>query len=160
MAFFPNDVLFGITLLSKGCPQKDVFYFKQQLCYFYSMIKSFRDKDLQLFVGNILRLGVIISMAIVAIGLSLYLIQHGHTANDYSIFVAGDFSFNQFFQDLFHGKSEAIIGLGVICLIFTPIMRVLFAIIGFWLEGDRRYTVISIIILVIIIISMLLGAVE
>lgn len=124
------------------------------------MLKSFRDKDLQLFVGNILRLGVIISMAIVVIGLTLYLIQNGKTANDYSVFATGNLSFSHFFRDLFHGKSEAIIGLGVICLIFTPILRVIFAIIGFWLEGDRRYTIISIIILAIIIISMLLGAVE
>jgi uncharacterized membrane protein len=99
-------------------------------------------------------------MAIVVIGLALYLVQHGQTENDYSVFSAGDFSFNHFFRDLLHGKSEAIIGLGVICLIFTPIMRVIFAIIGFWLEGDRRYTIISAIVLAIIIISMLLGAVE
>lgn len=124
------------------------------------MIRSFRDRDLQFFVGNILRLGVIISMAIVLIGLALYLVRHGSTINDYRVFVAANFSFNHFFRDLLSGKSEAIIGLGIICLIFTPILRVIFAIIGFWLEGDRRYTIISVTVLAIIMISMLLGAVE
>ncbi|MGZ3944267.1 MAG: DUF1634 domain-containing protein [Mucilaginibacter sp.] len=42
-------------------------------------------------------------------------------------------------------------------LIATPILRVVFAAIGFILEKDHLYTLISLIVLLVIIISMITG---
>jgi len=98
-------------------------------------------------------------MSVVVIGLVLYLVQHGKAATDYDTFQKTAFDFSAFLNGLTHGSSEAIIALGVICLIATPVMRVVFAIIGFWLEQDYLYTAIALLVLIIIISSMLLGAV-
>ncbi|WP_118973692.1 DUF1634 domain-containing protein [Taibaiella koreensis] len=121
-------------------------------------MKSFQDKDLQSFIGNLLRLGVMIAMAIVVAGLLLYLFQHGRDIADYSTFDEhGIFRPAVFWQALRHGDSKAIMELGVIALIATPIARVLFTMIGFWLEKDRRYTLIALVVLCIIAYSLFFG---
>lgn len=124
-------------------------------------MKTFRDKDLQALIGNLLRIGVIVAMTIVVAGLILYLFEHGRETVHYETFTNdGMFRFNKFFSDLGSGRSSAIIELGVMVLIATPIARVLFTMIGFWLEKDRLYTFIALLVLCIIVISMMLGAVH
>lgn len=122
-------------------------------------MKPFLEKDLQSLIGNLLRIGVIIAMTIVIAGTFLFLWQHGKETADYSQFNEQDvFSFPGFFHQLMNGESTAIVDLGVMVLIATPVARVLFTMIGFWLEKDRLYTVIAFIVLCIIIFSMLSGA--
>ncbi len=121
-------------------------------------MKSFQDKDLQSFVGNLLRWGVLIAMGIVIIGLVLYLFQYGRSVADYSTFDAeGTFQLRRFYTALKAGDSKAIMELGVIALIATPIARVLFTMIGFWLEKDRLYTFIAFLVLCIIAYSLFFG---
>jgi uncharacterized membrane protein len=47
---------------------------------------NFKDKDMQTVIGWVLRLGVIISMLIVAFGGTIYLYRHGNSIADYSVF--------------------------------------------------------------------------
>lgn len=124
----------------------------------FATMKSFQDKDLQSFVGNLLRWGVLIAMGIVVVGLVFYLFQYGSTTADYSTFDAtATFRFNQFYAALKAGDSKAIMELGVIALIATPIARVLFTMIGFMLEKDRLYTFIAFLVLCIIAYSLFFG---
>ncbi|WP_118952487.1 DUF1634 domain-containing protein [Taibaiella helva] len=121
-------------------------------------MKSFQDKDLQSFIGNLLRLGVIIAMTIVIAGLLMYLFQYGGQTAGYSVFdERAVFRLPVFWQALRHGDSKAIMELGVMALIATPIARVLFTMIGFWLEKDRLYTVIAFLVLCIIAYSLFFG---
>jgi len=121
-------------------------------------MKSFQDKDLQSFIGNLLRIGVLVAMSIVVIGTVLYMFQYGQETIHYSSFTPDNvFSLSDFFQRLIHGNSSAIMELGVIVLIFIPIARVLFTMIGFWLEKDRMYTLIAFIVLCIIAYSLFFG---
>lgn len=122
--------------------------------------ESFEDKDLQRFLGNLLRYGVLISLGVVLVGLLLYLFQSGKDTVAFATFSKQDFPFMTFFKGLFHGDSWAIMALGVMLLILTPVMRVVFAIIGFHWERDRLYTMVSCIVLLIIILSSILGAVS
>ena len=46
--------------------------------------------------------------------------------------------------------SEGIIQFGLLLLILTPVARVAMAIVGFSLERDRLYTVVSLIVLLIL----------
>ena len=114
---------------------------------------------MQYLLGNILRIGVIISMAIVALGLLLLLIHHGWSSASFGQFNADQlFSFSDFFTRLKAGRSAGIIELGVLCLIATPVLRVIFAIIGFSKEKDGMYVLVSSIVLIIILVSIFLGA--
>lgn len=121
-------------------------------------MKAFQDKDLQSFIGNLLRYGVLIAMVIVVVGLGIYLFQSGNQMVNYSTFDANNqFSFPSFFKRLATGNNAAIMELGVIVLIAIPIARVLFTMIGFWLEKDRLYTFIAFIVLCIIGFSLFFG---
>lgn len=123
--------------------------------------RTFKEKDLQQLVGNILRGGVIIAMAIVVIGIALFIIHNGSHSIDYTYFSPIKFQgIAEVFRNVFRGDAESIIQLGVLLLIATPIARIVFAMIGYWLEGDKLYVMVSLIILAVIISSIIYGAVE
>ena len=123
-------------------------------------MKSFKDKDMQLLLGQVLRAGTVVSVSIVFIGGVLYLVRHGHTIADYRTFKGiPDFVSNP--SGIMYGilsfKGQAIIQLGIVLLIATPILRVIFSAIGFVLEKDHLYLGISLVVLSIIFFSALSG---
>lgn len=125
------------------------------------MNKEFTEKELQSLIGNLLRWGVFISMAIVIAGVVLFLIQQGRSHMDFSVFDNSKaFDLKLFFAALSSFESEAIITLGIVLLILTPVLRIVFSIIGFALEKDNMYVLISSIVLLIIIASIFIGATE
>lgn len=115
---------------------------------------------MQVVIGWVLRLGVFISMLIVFFGGILYIYRHGQTVADYHVF-KGIPVFIQTGSGIIDGiltfKGRAIIQGGIILLIATPIMRVMCSAIGFILEKDYMYLVITLLVLAIIFISMLSG---
>jgi uncharacterized membrane protein len=121
---------------------------------------KFKDTDIQLLIGQVLRAGMVISISVVFIGGVFYLYRHGHTVADYSVF-KGIPPFVQHASGILSGiinfKGQAIIQFGIILLIATPVLRIIFSAIGFMLEKDYMYVGISIIVLGIIFISMLNG---
>jgi uncharacterized membrane protein len=123
-------------------------------------MSNFKDKDMQAVIGWVLRAGVFISMSIVFLGGVLYLCRHGQTTADYHEF-KGVPVFIHSIPGIFNGiitfRGRAIIQAGIILLIATPVIRVIFSAIGFYLERDYLYTGITIVVLLIIVISALSG---
>jgi uncharacterized membrane protein len=122
--------------------------------------KRFKDTDMQAVIGWILRAGVIISMGVVFVGGILYLYRHGQTHVDYSTFKGvPDFVSNAggIVHGIIAGRGRAIIQAGIILLIATPIIRVVFSAIGFALEKDHLYLGITFLVLLIILASMFSG---
>jgi len=123
---------------------------------------KFKDTDIQSLIGKVLRSGMVISMSIVFFGGIFYVIRHGHSIPDYK-------TFNRippFLQHpgslaaaAFNLKGQAIIQLGIVLLIATPIFRVICSTIGFVLEKDYLYVGISLLVLLIIFSSMMSGRV-
>ena len=124
------------------------------------MTGKFKDKDMQVVIGWVLRLGVFISMAVVFIGGVVYLYRHGHTTADYSHF-KGVPDFVQTIPGVINGiltfRGRAIIQAGIVLLIATPVIRVAFSAVGFIMEKDHLYTVITFIVLLIIVMSAVSG---
>jgi uncharacterized membrane protein len=115
---------------------------------------------MQVVIGWVLRTGVFLSISIVLFGGMFYIYRHGHTVADYRVFK----NIPEFVRTpggIFDGimalRGQAIIQAGIILLIATPVIRVLFSAIGFVLEKDYLYTFISVLVLLIIFISMLNG---
>lgn len=120
---------------------------------------KYKDKDLQVIIGWLLRIGVALSVFIVLTGGVIYLYKHSHELTNYAVFVGVPSfvypaSIINGIHDL-HGQS--IIQAGIILLIATPVLRVIFSVIGFLLEKDYLYTIIALVVLLIIAISMLTG---
>ncbi|MDR1585036.1 MAG: DUF1634 domain-containing protein [Prevotellaceae bacterium] len=125
------------------------------------------ERNVELLIGKLLRYGVIVSCIISVAGGIIYLFQHQGTIPDYAP-VAGN-------SDMFRGAPEylrgisaifprvlaldgaAIIQLGVIVLVATPIFRVVFSLFAFLYEKDYLYVVITLIVLLIILANMLFG---
>jgi uncharacterized membrane protein len=122
--------------------------------------EKFKDTDMQLIIGWILRGGVAVSMAVVVVGGIVFIYRHGESVPDFRSFKGTPGFINspkKVFESAFQLRGLAIIQLGIALLIATPILRVVFAAAGFILEKDRLYTLISVIVLLVIIISMITG---
>lgn len=116
------------------------------------------DRRLEIIIGQLLRAGVLLAAATVFAGGVLYLVQHHADTVNYRTFAAGTPSTRSvpgIVQSASHGQSEAIIQVGLLLLILTPVARVGIAIVGFFLEDDRMYAVVSLIVLVILLFSLM-----
>ncbi|MEO7214848.1 DUF1634 domain-containing protein [Mucilaginibacter sp.] len=121
---------------------------------------SFKEKDMQSIIGWILRAGVFISMTVVFLGGILYIYRHGNEVPDYHTFKGvPDFVHNAsgIINGIFTFRGRAIIQAGIILLIATPVVRIIFSAIGFVLEKDYLYVGITLVVLLIIFSSMLSG---
>lgn len=116
------------------------------------------DQRLEIMIGQLLRIGVTLAAAVVFAGGVLYLVRsHAHKVN-YQVFVAGESSLRSF-SGIIHAagqlNSDGLIEIGLLLLIATPVARVAMAIVGFALERDRLYTLVSLIVLVILAVSLM-----
>ncbi|MGI4751105.1 MAG: DUF1634 domain-containing protein [Janthinobacterium lividum] len=122
--------------------------------------KDFKDADVQLLIGTVLRWGVVLAMSVVFCGGLIYVYRHGYETASYHVF-KGEPDFLKSIKGIFNGvlamKGRAIIQTGIILLIATPIVRIILSIISFLLEKDYLYVIITVIVLGIIITSMLSG---
>jgi len=121
---------------------------------------KFKDTDMQVIIGWVLRLGVFISMLVVFLGGVIYLYRHGHEVADHYVF-KGVPLFLQSGSGIVNGilnfRGQAIIQAGIILLIATPVIRVICSAVGFALEKDHLYIGITLLVLAIIFFSMLSG---
>jgi len=121
-----------------------------------------KDTDIQSIIGHVLRWGTIVSIAVVFFGGIFFIYRHGHSIPDYKTFKGIPVFLQQpaaLVAAALNFKGQAIIQLGVILLIATPILRVVFSTIGFVLEKDYLYVAISLLVLLIIFSSMMSGRV-
>jgi uncharacterized membrane protein len=116
------------------------------------------DRRLETIIGNLLRVGVLLAAVVVFAGGALYLVGHHSDRLDFHQFSAGDpatHSFRGILESMTHLNSQALIQFGLLLLIATPVARVALAVVGFALEKDRLYAVISLIVLVILAFSLM-----
>jgi len=117
----------------------------------------FADKDIQVILGTLLRVGVIASMIVVFIGGVIYLSGYSHEIIDYRVFNPSKTVYSSIlaiFQGLSVLDGKAIIQFGTLLLIFTPVTRVVFSVFGFLIERDYLYVLIGLFVLGVILISL------
>jgi uncharacterized membrane protein len=116
------------------------------------------DRKIEEIVGEILRAGVIVSALVVFVGGLLYLIGNAWARPHYHIF-RGEPTDLKTLGGVLHGvrqvHAQAIIQLGLLLLIATPVLRVVASIVGFAAEGDRMYVIFTAIVLSILLYSLL-----
>jgi len=133
-------------------------------------------------IGTLLQTGVILAGMVVLAGGFAYLAQNGHTRANYRTFsgnategnasavtisgnaVAGNaadlrgltsgFHAASVFHAAFHGDGRAIIEIGLLLLIATPVSRVAFSIVAFGLQRDWLYVAFTCIVLAILLFSL------
>ncbi len=118
---------------------------------------SWNDQRIEIIIGTLLRTGVILAASVVLIGGVLYLKRHGHEVPNYVTFHGEPEdlkSAEQIVRGVLGGSARAIIQLGLLLLIATPVARVLFSAIAFAIEHDYMYVVITLIVLAILLFSL------
>lgn len=119
------------------------------------------DRDIELFIGQVLRTGVITACSIALVGGILYLAQQGAASvPDYAAFKgegAEYTSFGGIFRGAASGSATEIIQLGVLVMLATPLLRIFFSGIAFAMERDKLYVMITTLVLGIILFSMFGG---
>ena len=116
------------------------------------------DKRLETIIGNLLRSGVLLAAAVVSVGGLIYLAQNYNHPVSYRVFspsLPQARSLIGIVQSAAHLNGEGLIQLGLLLLIATPVARVALAMVGFALERDRLYTVVSLIVLGILVYSLM-----
>jgi uncharacterized membrane protein len=115
------------------------------------------DRRVESIVGNLLRVGVILAGCVVLAGGVIFLVRHGTEPAHYRVFL-GEPSDLRSLHGIVHGalalRGRAIIQLGLLLLIATPITRVAFAMFGFAEEKDWTYVLFTGIVLVILLYSL------
>lgn len=118
---------------------------------------TWNDQRIEIIIGTLLRTGVILAAAVVLVGGAVYLARHGHEAPHYATFTAEPQSLKSP-TDILHGvmqfRAQAIIQLGLLLLIATPVVRVAFSAVAFAIEHDHMYVVITLIVLVVLSYSL------
>jgi uncharacterized membrane protein len=118
------------------------------------------DQKVELAISVLLRAGVLLAAAVVLVGGALYLAQHGSQPTAYRVFHGEP-------QELRHpemvlraalsGRADAIIQLGLLLLILTPVARVAFSVAAFAVERDVMYMVMTLIVLAVLLYSLVGG---
>jgi len=123
--------------------------------------EKFGERDFQQLIGNLLRYGVWISLAVAFLGGIVYLANHGTETVNYGTFIENDRSIFQVVASVFDGIStfqgESLIFLGIILLFLTPVLRVILSLFSFLLERDYLYVGITLVVILIIGVSVWLG---
>ncbi|MBX5438562.1 MAG: DUF1634 domain-containing protein [Thermoflavifilum sp.] len=118
------------------------------------------DQRIEVFLSYLLRWGVTLSATIVAISGVLYLLFHGGDAPHFHTFKGEHSDLTSLlgiWHAMQHGNIKAFMQFGIVLLIATPIARVFFSIIGFVLEKDVLYIVLTLIVLGILMIGIFAG---
>jgi uncharacterized membrane protein len=119
------------------------------------------DQRLETIIGMLLRTGVVLAAAIVTLGGVLYLFRFHAAPVNFHSFVAGGSDIRTvsgILQSAAHFQSTGLMQFGLVLLILTPVARVALAVVGFALERDRLYTIVSLIVLVILALSLIHAA--
>lgn len=120
--------------------------------------EKFDDARMESIMGLLLRIGVVFASTVVAAGGVFYLQDHAGQHVDYRTFVAHPLSLRrpaELAGGIARGEADAIVELGILLLVATPIARVVFAAVGFAIERDRLYVAISLTVLAVLLYGML-----
>ena len=116
------------------------------------------DHGIEVMIGNLLRAGVMIAATVVACGAVIYLSHYALQPANFSVFrgeAAALRTLPAIVKGAMHLHGKSIIQFGLLLLIATPIARVMFAVVGFAIERDHLYVVLTLIVLAVLLYSLL-----
>ncbi len=110
--------------------------------------------DLYRAIGLALRTGVLLAGLLCIVGLGVWAIA-GYPAQG----VLSSSNILDVFRLASQGDFSGIIYLGILLLIATPVFRVALSAVGFGIERDRNYVIISLLVLAMLLVGMFSGSV-
>lgn len=126
-----------------------------------------RVRKVELLISNLLRTGVIFSLGLIVLGTVVSFAQHPEYLTE-RFFVGSSsaprtailHSLSDVAAGLRAFNGEAVVTLGMLLLIATPVIRVGVSIFAFIYQRDRLYTFITAAVFCLLLLSFVLGKVE
>jgi uncharacterized membrane protein len=119
-----------------------------------------RDQRVEQVIGTLLRGGVLLAVLVALPGGVLYVLGEGGSATSYGTFHGEPVDLRHAWgivAEAFRWHSPAIIQLGILLLIGTPIARVLFSLVAFALQRDVTYVVVTLLVLAALVYGLVGG---
>jgi len=116
------------------------------------------DEQVEHFVGNLLRYGVMTAAVVAFAGGVFYLLRHGGDVVSYHDFKGEPASLTSVagvIRSALALDPRSVIQLGLLLLIATPVARVAFSLVAFVRQRDRTYIVITTIVLALLLYSLM-----
>ena len=124
------------------------------------MTTRWSDHEVEQLIGRLLQSGVMLSATVTIIGGVMFLAQHGRTPADYHAFSTTAtplWSVGGTIRGALALDSAAIVQLGLVLLIATPVMRVALTLIAFAMQRDRLYVIITSVVLALLLYGLIWG---
>lgn len=119
--------------------------------------KGKQELALEQIIGRVLQAGVAIAAIVVLAGAAMLLASHGGTLPNFRMF-AGEPASLRSLGGITRGAAaldaNAVVQLGLVLLIATPIVRVLLTLVGFAMQRDRLYVVLTAVVLGVLLWSI------
>src|SRR5690242_6385282 len=115
------------------------------------------EHQVEVIVGNLLRVGVLVSAAVVLLGAVLYLAQEGTKVPDYGKFHGeppGLEHVGAIFRGAARFEGRYVIQLGILLLVATPVARVALTVFAFAWQRDRLYVAVTLFVLAVLLLSL------
>ena len=116
-------------------------------------------------IAVLLRGGVLLSIGVVILGLTFTFVHHPQyvwSKTDLGQLTSPTAIYPHTIRDVIAQtaahRGQAIVMLGLLLLIATPIARVAFSVVAFIVERDRIYVAITMVVLALLVGSLLFGA--
>jgi uncharacterized membrane protein YfcA/uncharacterized membrane protein len=114
-----------------------------------------KPADINQIIGWLLQAGVILSAALIILGVILLPGRPGGLSPERVL--AFPQTFGAIWAGLLIMRPQSFISVGLLLLIATPVVRVAISILAFMLEKDRKYVIITCIVLAILVFSIVSG---
>jgi uncharacterized membrane protein len=121
------------------------------------------DRSIERSVSVLLMAGVIIAGSVTLLGAVVFLTHHWNDTVNFRTFHSQprvDRIITEIVTGAFSGRARSIIQLGMLLLIATPVARVAFSLFGFAMERDRTYVATTTIVLLVLLYSLISGAIS
>ena len=118
------------------------------------------ERRVEQLIGRLLQLGVLIAAAVVVGGGTALLVRHGTAPADFHTF-RGTSEALRNIATIVRGAtqldSQAIVQLGLVLLIATPVARVALTFVVFVFKRDRLYAALTLLVLALLIYGLVWG---
>ena len=123
-------------------------------------LKAQEPHWMEIWISRVLRVGVVTAAAIIGCGLFAYLALNSHTNMPMSLSElqtegTHSVSLHSIASGVGKGQSAAIIQLGLLALILTPVSRVALSLVLFGAQRDRVFVGITAVVLIVLLLGVL-----
>ena len=115
------------------------------------------NKDMRIWISLILRTGVLVSALLLLAGGILFAFQHPGAVFSFKSFTGEPERLREagsVFREALQFKSRSVIQMGILILIATPVLRVIFSFIEFLLHKDWIFVLITAVVITTLFYSL------